>query len=137
MRNDLRFALRALLRDRAFSITAILVLALGIGANTAVFSLVNSVLLKPLAYNEPERLVVMQRSDSANWPTSAPTFLLTLRHYAEWKTLGSFREIALVDKAEFESHRPRRSSAGPSRPCHTELLFSVRDKCLSRPYLPA
>jgi predicted permease len=57
LRQDLRFALRLLWKDRAFALTAILTLALCIGANTAIFAVVRSVLLRPLPYPESERLV--------------------------------------------------------------------------------
>jgi predicted permease len=57
LRQDLRFTLRALRRDRAFAAVVILVLALGIGANVAVFSVVNTLLLRPLPFRDPGRLV--------------------------------------------------------------------------------
>jgi hypothetical protein len=59
LRQDLRFALRLLWRDRAFAATAVLTLALCIGANAAIFTVVQSVLLRPLPYPEPERLVFL------------------------------------------------------------------------------
>jgi putative ABC transport system permease protein len=60
---DLRYGARALLRRPIFTLAIILTLALGIGANTAIFSVFNGIVLKPLPYKDPNRLVNVRRSD--------------------------------------------------------------------------
>src|SRR5947209_3619460 len=60
---DLRFGLRMLRRNRSFTIVAILALALGIGANTAIFSVIDAVLLRPLPFNNAERLVTIMETN--------------------------------------------------------------------------
>ena len=79
MTQELRYALRVLLKSPTFTIVAIATLALGIGANTAVLSLVNGLLIKPLPYHAPQKLVLLFEQFKAQGldriPVSPPEFL--------------------------------------------------------------
>src|SRR5688572_6149771 len=94
---DLKYALRMLARSKAFAAAAIVCLALGIGATTAIFSIVNAVVLRPLPYREPERLVRMY-TEFPLFPggglrrfwTSPPEFLDLRKELKSWEALGAW-----------------------------------------------
>src|SRR3954452_5943299 len=94
MRSDLRYALRSLWKTPRFSLAAIVVLALGIGATTAMFSVVYHVCLRPLAYPQPEQLVFVQESSLRQGGIS-PTAPAT---YADWRDQQDvFQSIAAAE----------------------------------------
>src|SRR5215510_5714863 len=96
---DLRFGFRQLLNKPGFAAVAVLSLALGIGANTAIFSLVDAVLLRPLPFREPERLVmVWEDATRIGFPRNTPA----PANYADWKAQNQvFEEMAAINWSNY------------------------------------
>src|SRR5580704_9850200 len=93
---DLRFSLRTLRRTPGFTVIAILVMALGIGANVALFTVVRGVLLKPLPFQDPDHLVMLYEADLYK-DDSAGFNVVSGGMYAEWKNQNrSYRSLALA-----------------------------------------
>src|SRR5436309_4332388 len=97
--NALKFAFRQLLKNPGFTPVAVLTLALGIGANTAIFSVINGVLLRPLPYRDPNRLVWLYQNKPTRewlqWPMGTEKFEFWRQHSR------SFEQIALAGPADF------------------------------------
>jgi putative ABC transport system permease protein len=92
--NDLKFALRQLRKSPAFTFVAVLTLALGIGANTAIFSIINAVLLRPLPYPDADRIMVLNESSGPGQDYS-----VALPDYFDWRNdAKSFEHLACTHK---------------------------------------
>jgi putative ABC transport system permease protein len=96
---DLRYAARMLWKNPGFTTVAVLALALGIGANTAIFSVVNTVLLRPLPYKAPEQLVmVWEDATSHGYPRDTPA----VANYVDWRDQNSlFSGMAAISDSNF------------------------------------
>jgi len=96
---DIRYGLRGLLKNPGFTLVAVLTLALGIGANAAIFSVVNAVLLKPLKFQDPDRLVIIwEEATFAGFPTNTPA----PGNYVDWKAQNqSFEDMAATAESSF------------------------------------
>ncbi|MEN3333459.1 MAG: hypothetical protein V7641_2824 [Blastocatellia bacterium] len=131
---DLRYSLRLLAKRPGFTLVAVITLALGIGANTAIFSVVNAVLLRPLNYNEPDQIVALWE----NVPTKGGRWRVAPANFFDWKNQNQvFAEMAAFSSSGFnltgtgepEQIRGARASQG---------YFSVLgvEPILGRAFLP-
>ncbi|MGH9766873.1 MAG: ABC transporter permease, partial [Blastocatellia bacterium] len=96
---DLRFGARMLLKKPGFTLIAVITLALGVGANTAIFSVVNAVLLRPLPYPEPEQLVRLLAMDMSR---GARDISASMPDYREWRKRNqSFALLAAYSTSNY------------------------------------
>jgi predicted permease len=132
----LRFGARQLRRNPSFTLTAVFTLALGIGATTAMFSLVDTVLLKPLPLPQPDRLVwVSQQDHSLGVPVPEP---LSYPDYFDWRG----RNHTLSGLAAYKANSLTLSGMGPAQQLNGQIVssnfFQVLDVApiLGRDFLP-
>jgi putative ABC transport system permease protein len=96
---DLRYGVRVLIKKPGFTVVAVITLALGIGANTVIFSVVNAVLLRPLAYEDPDRLVMVFEN---NWQKGWARFAVAPGNFAEWREQNQvFEQMAAFTGSSF------------------------------------
>ncbi len=111
--DDLRFAARTFSKNKGFTAVAVLSLALGIGANAAIFSLVDAVLLKPLPVVQPERLVALYTQDARNpgsLPLSYPNFLDIRSGSRSFSALVAHRPVSLSLSGLPDGAEPEKAS---------------------------
>ncbi|HET6975478.1 MAG TPA: ABC transporter permease [Pyrinomonadaceae bacterium] len=132
---DIRYGVRGLLKRPGFTVIALITLALGIGANTAIFSVVNAVLLRPLQFRDPDQLVVVwEEASFAGFPNNTPA----PANYFDWKNQNqSFADMAAAATASFNltgDGEPERIQAN-SVSANFFPLFGVQP-LLGRGFLP-
>ena len=122
MLSDLRYSFRMLRKSPGFTIIAVLTLALGIGANTAIFSVINAVLLRPLPYPESDRLVILAETD-----TDQPSISISFPDYLDWKKDNHvFDELAVTRRESYNlSGLPGRQPEQISGAIVTANFFKV------------
>ena len=104
---DIRYAFRVFLRTPGFAAAVISVLALGIGANTAIFSIVNAVLLRPVPFDEPDEIVRLFHVPPQDAFPNTPTFSVSPANYYDWK-----RDAKLFDSMAITRFRQFRLTGG-------------------------
>ncbi len=123
---DVRYAIRTLVRTPGFAITAVIALALGIGANTAIFTIVNAALIEPLPYQDPDRLVLVWES-SARRPGRSN--VVGPANYIRWRE----RATAFEDLTGFADTRSVLTGGGDPEEVTAQLVMGGMFKILGVP----
>ena len=130
---DLRYAWRQLRHNPGFALTAILILALGMGVSVAIFGFVDAALLQPLPYRAPDRLMAVDER-SANFPHSN----LSRADYDDWKRMNhSFSSLEIYGGAGFLLHTPSGTEPVPARRVSAGFFDTLGSRMmLGRGFLP-
>ena len=124
---DLRYALRVLLRSPGFSVAIVLVLALGIGANTLIFSVVNAVLLRPLPYQDSSRIMQIWHVPPAKSFPGMSLFSVSPANYLDWQSQShSFEEMAAYGFSSFNVGGKERPEAIQAAPVAADFFSILR-----------
>src|SRR6202522_1243688 len=129
---DLRYGMRTMLRTPGFTATAVLVLGLGIGANTAIFSVGNGVLLRPLPFDQPDRLMQVWHTPPQKSFPGMPTFTVSPANFLDWRKQNhsfqgmsayGFGRYTLTSSGHPEAIRMVAASAGLFSVLHAQPLL--------------
>ncbi len=129
---DLRYATRTLAHARGFTVAAVVTLALGFGANSAMFSVIDALLIRPLPYSTPEQLVALAETGRDLHPSS-----IAYPNFEDWRAQSRvFSQMAAYQAATFNvtgsNERPELGTYR-GRKSHTEFLYYARRNTDLRP----
>lgn len=134
---DFRYGFRVLIKNPAFSGVAIVVLALGIGANTAIFSVVNSVLLRPLPFANSDRLVRIWHTPPAKSFPGMTTFAVSAANYLDWRAQNNvFEQMSIMSFRSFNLTGADRAEAVQAAAVTSDFFSVLQSKpMIGRPFV--
>src|SRR5262245_42931680 len=115
---DLRYALRAMRRNPGFTAIALAALAIGIGANTAIFTVVDAVLLQPLPYPQPDRIMKLERSFKGGNGNS-----ISIPKFMAWRQNDVFEAMAVYDFGALAMNLGAENQSEPLRGVHVSADY--------------